>query len=297
MEQKNAMNTSPRPAAPAAKAEAESSGGASLFSVLVIILAFIVSVVVYKFVLGDGSHFQGGDHKNNPLPGDYLGIVYKGGFVVPVLMTMLLCVITFSIERMLTIGKAKGSKSIESFVRTVRQKLNANDINGALVACDQQKGSVANVVKAGLMKYNEMSRETSMATDQKVLAIQKEIEESTALELPMLEKNLVIISTLASIATLTGLLGTVFGMINAFAALAQAGSPDAVALANGISEALINTALGIGTSALAIVAYNYFTRKIDELTYSIDEAGFSIIQTFAGQHGSNSNAGQPVRTV
>lgn len=297
MEQKNAMNTSPRPAAPVAKAEAQSSGGASLFSVLVIILAFIVSVVVYKFVLGDGSHFQGGDNKNNPVAGDYLGIVYKGGVIVPVLMSMLLCVITFSIERFLTIGKAKGTKSIEAFVRTVRQRLNANDINGALAACDQQKGSVANVVKAGLLKYNEMSRETSMATDQRVLAIQKEIEESTALELPMLEKNLVIISTLASIATLTGLLGTVFGMINAFAALAQAGSPDAVALANGISEALINTALGIGTSALAIVAYNYFTSKIDELTYSIDEAGFSIIQTFAGQHGSNANSGQPVRTV
>ena len=98
-------------------------------------------------------------------------------------------------------------------MRTVRQKLNANDINGALAACDAQKGSVANVVKAGLMKYNEMTRERGMTTDQKVLAIQKEIEESTALELPMLEKNLVIISTIASIATLTGLLGTVFGMI------------------------------------------------------------------------------------
>ena len=296
MEQKNALNTSPRPAATAAtaaKAEAQSSGGASLFSVLVIILAFIVSVVLYKFVLGDASHFQGGNNENNPNPGDYLGVVYKGGFIVPILMTMLLCVITFSIERMLTISKAKGSKSIEAFVRTVRQKLNSNDINGALAACDQQKGSVANVVKAGLLKYNEMGRDRTMATDQKILAIQKEIEESTALELPMLEKNLVIISTLASIATLVGLLGTVFGMIRAFAALAQAGTPDAVALANGISEALINTALGIGTSALAIVAYNYFTSKIDELTYSIDEAGFSIIQTFAAQHGNT----QPVQTV
>ena len=265
-----------------------------MFSVLVIILAFVLSIIVYKFVLGDPSHFQGNDSKNNPNPGDYLGIVYKGGVIVPILMTMLLCVITFSIERMLTIGKAKGSKGIENFVRTVRQKLNSNDINGALAACDQQKGSVANVVKAGLMKYQEMGRDRTMATEQKVLAIQKEIEESTALELPMLEKNLVIISTLASIATLVGLLGTVFGMINAFAALAQAGTPDAVALANGISEALINTALGIGTSALAIVAYNYFTSKIDELTYSIDEAGFSIIQTFAAQ---NQNHGSTTQTV
>ncbi|UOQ73789.1 MotA/TolQ/ExbB proton channel family protein [Hymenobacter cellulosilyticus] len=194
-------------------------------------------------------------------------------------------VITFSIERFLTISKAKGSKSIEAFIRNVRQKLNVNDITGALAACDQQKGSVASVVKAGLGKYQEMARDRSLDKDSKIAAIQKEIEESTALELPMLEKNLVILSTIASVATLIGLLGTVFGMINAFSALANAGAPDAVGLANGISEALINTALGILTSALAIIAYNFFTSKIDELTYSIDEAGFSIIQTFASQHG------------
>ena len=287
MEQKNAVNPGARPAAPAPKAApAKSSGGASLFSVIVIVLAFIASVIIFKFVLGNPDHFLGGNPENNPKPGDYLGIVYKGGVIVPVLMTMLLCVIVFSIERALTIARAKGSNSIESFVRSVRQKLNSNDITGAIAVCDQQKGSVANVVRAGLKKYQEMGRETTMNTDQRVLAIQKEIEESTALELPMLEKNLVIISTLASIATLVGLLGTVFGMIKAFSALAQAGNPDATALATGISEALINTALGIGTSALAIVAYNFFTSKIDELTYSIDEAGFSIIQTFAAQHGN-----------
>jgi len=288
MEQKNAVNPGARPAAPAAPkaAPAKSSGGASLFSVIVIILAFIASIIIFVFVLGADSHYVGGNPENNAKPGDYLGIIHKGGVIVPVLITMLLCVITFSIERALTISKAKGSKSIEEFVRGVRQKLNSNDINGAIAICDQQKGSVANVVRAGLMKYQEMGRETTMNTDQRVLAIQKEIEESTALELPMLEKNLVIISTLASIATLVGLLGTVFGMIKAFSALAQAGNPDATALASGISEALINTALGIGTSALAIVAYNFFTSKIDELTYSIDEAGFSIIQTFAAQHGS-----------
>lgn len=287
MEQKNAMNKpAARPAAAAAPKGEAKGGGSSLFAILAIVLAFIVSVIVFKFVLGDGSHFQGGNNENNPLPGDYFGVVYKGGPVVPVLITMFLCVIIFSIERALTISRAKGSKSIESFVRTIRQKLNVNDITGAIAVCDQQKGSVANVVKAGLGKYQEMARERNMEKDQKVLAIQKEIEESTALELPMLEKNLVIISTLASIATLVGLIGTVLGMIKAFSALAQGGAPDAVGLANGISEALINTALGISTSALAIVAYNFFTSKIDELTYSIDEAGFSIIQTFSAQHGA-----------
>jgi biopolymer transport protein ExbB len=119
--------------------------------------------------------------------------------------------------------------------------------------------------------------------DKRIQLIQKDIEETTQLEMPMMQKNLVIIATIASIATLLGLLGTVLGMIKSFAALATAGAPDSVALANGISEALINTALGIGTSAIAIILYNFFTSKIDALTYGIDEAGFSIIQNFTAQ--------------
>jgi biopolymer transport protein ExbB len=139
---------------------------------------------------------------------------------------------------------------------------------------------VANVVKAGLSKYNELVNNNTIEPEKKIAMIQKDIEETTQLEMPMLEKNLVILATIASIATLVGLLGTVIGMIRAFASMAQAGAPDSVGLANGISEALINTALGIGTSAVAIVFYNYFTSKIDALTYGIDEAGYSIVQNF-----------------
>jgi len=102
--------------------------------------------------------------------------------------------------------------------------------------------------------------------------------------LPMMSRNLVILSTIASISVLIGLIGTVLGMIRAFAALAQAGAPDALALATGISEALINTAFGITGSTLAIIFYNYFQTKIDTMTYKIDEAGFSLTQTFASQN-------------
>ena len=70
-------------------------------------------------------------------------------------------------------------------------------------------------------------------------------------------------------------------MIKAFAALAQAGAPDALALATGISEALINTAFGIFGSLLAIVLYNFYSTQIDTFTYKIDEAGFSLVQSFA----------------
>ncbi len=259
-----------------------------MFASIVIPIAIIAAVCIYLFILGNPANFEGGDNANHPLPGNYLGQVYKGGFIVPILIAINILVITFSIERFLTISKAKGGKGLEAFVRSVRQKMNAGDVNGAIAICDQQKGSVGNVVKAGLLKYQEMHNEHGMTKDQRILAIQKEIEEATALELPILEKNLVIISTIASTSTLVGLIGTVLGMIKAFAALATAsGAPDATQLANGISEALINTALGITGSAIAIVAYNYFTSKIDELTYSIDEASYSIIQTYAAQHTEN----------
>jgi biopolymer transport protein ExbB len=95
----------------------------------------------------------------------------------------------------------------------------------------------------------------------------------------MLSKNLVIISTCATIATLWGLIGTVLGMIRSFAALSNAGAPDTTALATGISEALINTALGITASVIGIIMYNYFSTKIDAITYSMDEAGFTIVQS------------------
>jgi biopolymer transport protein ExbB len=278
--------TTVKPAAPKPAAPKEEGRAGSIFASIVIPVALVVAYLIFEFVLGAPGNFQGGDPTKHPLPGNVLGIVYKGGYIVPILLGLLIMIITFSIERLLTLNKAKGVKSIESFVRTVRQRLSANDTSGAIAACDAQKGSVASVVKAGLKKYQEMEMDHTMEKDQKVAAIQKEIEESTTLELPMLEKNLVILSTIASVATLVGLIGTVLGMIKAFSALANAGAPDAVALSTGISEALINTALGIGGSTVAIILYNYFTSRIDELTYSIDEAGFSIAQTFAAQHSN-----------
>jgi biopolymer transport protein ExbB len=250
----------------------------------IIVFILIVAIAIYNFVLGAPENFQGGDPVNgHPITegaGKWLGTIYKGGFIVPILMSFFLMVFTFSIERFITISMATGSGSVDVFLRKVKGALAGNNIGGAIQECDKQKGSVGNVVKAILEKYQEMLSNKELDKEQKVAAIQKESEEAISLELPMLEKNLTIIATLASVATLTGLLGTVIGMIKAFSALATAGAPDAAALSNGISEALINTALGIGTSALAIIAYNYFTSKIDTLTYSIDEAGFSIIQSF-----------------
>jgi biopolymer transport protein ExbB len=211
-------------------------------------------------------------------------MIYMGGFIVPILLTVNLLVIIFSIERFITIAKAKGKGRVETFVRKIQEMLSAGQLDNAIAECDKQQGSVANVIKAGISKYKKVMGDNSMDKEAKTAAIQKDIEETTSLELPMLSKNLVIISTCASIATLLGLIGTVLGMIRAFAAMGNTGAPDTGALATGISEALVNTALGIGTAAIATIMYSYFTSRIDTLTYKIDEIGLSIQQNFSAHN-------------
>jgi biopolymer transport protein ExbB len=274
--------TTPAPAPKPATAASKGSGG--LNPALVIPLLFVIALCVYMFVLGAPEHFIDGDHAKGPIPGDYFGIVHEGGPIVPVLMTCFLIVLVFTIERMITIGKANGTGSIDSFVRKVKSLLDKNQIDEAIKECDKQKGSVGNVIKAGLIKYKQLATDGQLDKEQKLAALQKEVDEATTLELPMLQKNLTIIATLAGASTLIALLGTVLGMIKAFAALGASGSADSGALAAGISEALINTAIGIGTSAIATVSYAYLNSRVDDLTYSIDEIGLSIQQNFAAHY-------------
>ncbi len=272
----------PKPAAKPAATEKKSGG---ISAGLILIILFVISILIFMFVMGDGSHFEGGTNEGHPLPGDYFGIVYKGGVIVPVLITCFLTALTFSIERLLTIRKAKGTGDVNAFVRSIQASLDKDDAEAAIAACNKQKGSVGNVTLSAVKKYKQLTGDKSLDKEQKLAALSKEVEEATSLELPMLEKNLTIIATLASVSTLIGLLGTVIGMIKAFSALGNSGgSTDSTALANGISEALVNTALGIGTSAICIIAYNLFTSKIDELTYSIDEIGLSVNQNYATHH-------------
>ena len=241
-----------------------------------------IGILIYVFILGDASHF---DAEGHPKQGDYLGMMYSGGVIVPLLMAIFMVVVTFSIERFITISKAKGKGRSDEFLRTIKSLLASNQHDEAIAACDKQQGSLANVVRAGVERLQSVQNDSSLNSEDKIDAVKKELEEATSLELPMLSKNLSIITTCATIATLWGLIGTVLGMIRAFAALGGGGgTPDAAALSTGISEALINTALGIGTSAISIIMYNFFTSKIDELTYKIDEIGMSIQQNFAAHN-------------
>lgn len=256
-----------------------SSGLSNVFAVVTVIICVLIGFAIWRFVLGNPSNFVNGDPNGDPLPGNLVGMMYKGGYVIGVLIGLLTMTIVFGIERMIVISKASGKGNVKEFVAKVQTLVNTNQVDAAIEECDNQQGSVANVVKAALLKFKEAKAE-GLSTDEATEVIQKEIEEATVLEMPMLEKNMIILATLVSIGTLVGLLGTVTGMIKAFSALSTAGSPDSSALATGISEALMNTATGIGISTLAIVLYNIFNTKIDKLTHFIDEAGFAITQSY-----------------
>jgi biopolymer transport protein ExbB len=258
-------------------------GFSSIMAFMAIALSLVIGILIYKFIFGDSGNFVGGDPAGEPLEGNLMGVIYKGGFIVPILVAINIIIIIFSVERFVTLGKAKGKGSIDVFVRKIKSLLESKDLNSAVAECDKQRGSLANVVRAGLEKYEHVVADPTMDKEQKVEALKKELEEATSLELPMLSKNLVVLSTCASVATLIGLIGTVLGMIRSFAAMSH-GSPDTSALATGISEALINTFLGIAGSCIAIIMYNFFSTKIDQMTYSIDEASFTIVQDFSASN-------------
>ena len=260
---------------------------------LIMVACFVLAELIYHFIFGNPSHFQGSTGMSfldpklselQPMQNDLLGTIYKGGIIVPIIQTLLLTVLALSVERFFAIKSAQGKGKLVKFVEDIKANLSKGDLKAATAICDKQQGSVANVVSSALIKYAEVETDKDLSKEQQILAIQKEVGEATALELPMLSQNLPIIATITTLGTLMGLLGTVIGMIRSFASLAGAGGTDSMALSQGISEALINTAFGIATGALAVISYNYFTSKIDSLTFCIDEVGFSIVQTFAASH-------------
>ena len=271
----------PKPAA--IKKEEKISNVRGIRNAFFVILACAVAAVcIYIFGMGYAGNFEGNDPNGHPI--NLAGTVYKGGFIVPILMTLLLTVIVLSIERWIALSSAAGKGNTTKFVADIKADLAANKIDAAMQRCKAQKGSVASVVYNTLVKYKEMDQNTVLSKEQKLTTLRNEVEEATALEMPSLSQNLPIVATLTTLGTLVGLLGTVMGMIKSFQALASSGSPDSTELSTGISEALVNTAFGISTGAFAVISYNYFTNKIDNLSYAIDEIGFSIVATFAATH-------------
>ena len=243
---------------------------------LVILGCGIIAFCFFQFVCGNPANF---DAKGHPINNNIFGTLFQGGYVIPIVMTLLLTVFALSFERFIALRKARGTGNLVQFINNAKKSLEAGDINQARVLCDKQKGSVANILRAALVRYEDIDKQ-ELSNDEKASLIAKEVEDATSLELPTMEQNLPVIATISSLGTLFGLLGTVLGMIKSFGAMGQEGAPDSTALAIGISEALMNTAMGIGTGAVAIIAYGFFSGKVTNITNAVNEIGFAIGQTF-----------------
>ena len=250
----------------------------------IILVCFVLAVLFFKYILGAPEHFVNGDPTQPVKDGNLMGTVYKGGVVVPVIITLLFSVIALSIERFFALRTAFGKSSLGKFVISVKKAIVAGDMAKAQELCDKQQGVVGNVVTASLKAYAEMEATSGLKKEQKVSKIQQAHEEAVQLEMPTLQMNMPILATIVTLGTLTALFGTVVGMIRSFAALASGGGGDSLQLSEGISEALVNTASGILTSWVAVVSYNYYSNKIDKLTYALDEVGYTIAKTYEANH-------------
>lgn len=242
----------------------------STFNMIVLVVAAVAGYAIFEYALPK--------------------FLQDGGPLVALLIALIIMLVAFVFERVFSLRKAQGKGQLPNFLKNVQQAVNTGDIEAALAACDKQRGSMANVIRTGLERYKTLIESGDVKAQKEMMEnIQRAIEEATMLEVPMLEKNLVSMSTIASIGTMVGLLGTVVGMIRAFQAMAKAGGqPDAIQLSLGISEALINTAGGLIAGIGGIVSYNFFVTKIDNFTYMIDEASYSIIQSLASKVPSKS---------
>lgn len=235
----------------------------STFITIVLTAAFVVSWVIWQWFLPK--------------------FIADGGPLVIALMVLTIMQATYIIERILTLNKAKGRGSMIQFAVNVVAHVREKNVDAALSLCDDQRGSLANILRAGLERFRQVSREKDMTEERRVTEIQHAFDTASGLEIPLLERNLIALSTIASIATMVGLLGTVIGMIRCFNAMARQGAPDALQLATGISEALINTAGGLFAAIAGIVAYNFFTNKVDTFSYEIEETTHNVVQILTGR--------------
>lgn len=255
----------------------------NFFNIIVITAAMIIAFAVYSLYFGNANNFQDPATKKKPKAGNIVGMIYTGGPIVAILIGLILISITFVFERTFSINKAKGKGDISIYVKKLMESLSKGEYEEALKVCEAQRGSMANIMRAAIERYKSVEKDPEFPTERKMQEVQRAIDEATNLETPLLEKNLVIMSTVASVSTMFGLLGTTIGMIRAFAAFGDTGTVDATQLAVGISEALYNTAGGLGGAIISIIAFNFFTTKVDNYVYMIDEAILNLTELFTSR--------------
>lgn len=200
--------------------------------------------------------------------GTFMKFMYQGGAVMWVLLVFSIVAVAVIIERAFVLKAAK--IKVNEFLAKLRKALIVNrSIRDAIKICEQYKGPLASIMKAGLLKYGEPKED-----------IEKTIETAALHEIGRLEKRLIFLSTTANVAPLLGFYGTVSGMIRSFEALAEQGLSNPAAVASGISEALVTTAAGLLVAIPTQLAYNFFMNSINKSVRDIETSTNMLLETF-----------------
>jgi len=211
-------------------------------------------------------------------------MIKNAGPLVIALFFLSILTISFVIERFLVMGVARGKLGHQKFLSAMKKALARKDMSALDSLCKENKGSDSRVVR-GLIATYEQHKDTATPTELKE-ELSDRVNELTAVEGSLLERNLIAMATIASIATMMGLLGTVVGMIRSFAALSMGEStagPASQALARGIAEALVNTAGGLFVAITAIIFYNYFINRVDQYNFNMEESSKEFIAGVTGR--------------
>ena len=200
--------------------------------------------------------------------GTVAGWMQQGGIVMWILAVFSVVALAVIVERFISLNRAK--IDVNEFLAKVRKALMVNrSIREAIRVCEEYRGPVASIMKAGLLKYGQPKED-----------VEKTIENAALYEMSRLERFLVVLATIANVAPLLGFFGTVTGMIKSFDALAEAGLSNPGLVAIGIKEALFTTAGGLGVAIPVQLMYNFFMSRINRFVRDIETSTNMLLETF-----------------
>jgi len=198
-----------------------------------------------------------------------LQVLIKGGWLMIPLGTCSILALAIIIERFISLGMME--RKANRFIETMLGILKGNDdrkLDKISALCEMTPSPLARILQAGIERK-----------DRDRIEIKEAVEDAGYSEAPYLEKNLRILETVVTISPLLGLLGTVMGMIKAFNVIAVQGVGQPGALAGGIAEALITTAVGLSIAIPGLIFYNYFTHRTDKLIRKLENASGELLES------------------
>jgi biopolymer transport protein ExbB len=186
-----------------------------------------------------------------------LNYFLRGGIMMYPLFLASVLALAIVINKIQVLSRARtGEKELMGRIKGL---VNQKRVEQAVAVCNNSKGPVASILKAGLSQYDKGQKEMEDA-----------FEAQASEEVPILESYLPALATIAAVSTLMGFTGTVIGMIRAFDSIAAASATSPAIVASGISEALITTATGLLIAIPTLLFYRYFVHRVDRFVSEIE---------------------------